>query len=241
MAHELAILSPEKALITYRLAGLGTRIMAHIVDLLIWGVFVGVMSFALTFAQVPFLIMPLIPMSLMLYFILAEGLWNGYTVGKRALGVRVCMDDGRPVTFMAAVSRNMIRPADMLPGTYLLGIAAMFTNPRGQRLGDLFARTIVVHTNRAVPRFTPAPHVLGLHPLEQHVGDLKNMTADEYTALRRLCDRFPELPTNVQNRLMRDVWRPIAIRRHVKSLPNIHDIYLAEAVVMKYGRDHGLL
>jgi hypothetical protein len=177
----------------------------------------------------------------MLYFILLEGLWNGYTLGKRALGIRVCMDDGRPVTFMASVSRNMIRPADMLPGTYLLGIAAMFTNPKGQRLGDLFARTIVVHTGRAVPRFTPAPHVLGLHPLEQHVGDLKGMTSDEYNALRRLCDRFPELPANVQNRLMRDVWRPIAIKRHIKSLPNIHDIYIAEAVVMKYGRDHGLL
>lgn len=241
MAHELAILSPEKALITYRLAGLGTRMMAHIVDLLLWCVFIGVLSVVLTLAHVPFLIMPLTPLSLMLYFILLEGLWNGYTVGKRAMQIRVCMEDGRPVTFMAAVSRNMIRPADMLPGTYLLGIAAMFTNPRGQRLGDLFARTVVVHTTRALPRFTPAPHVLGLHPLEQHVGDLKGMTSDEYNALRRLCDRFPELPTNVQNRLMRDVWRPIAIRRHIKSLPNIHDIYVAEAVVMKYGRDHGLL
>lgn len=241
MAHELAILSPEKALITYRLAGMGTRMMAHIVDLLLWGVFIGVLSVILALAQVPFLIMPLTPLSLMLYFILLEGLWNGFTIGKRAMQIRVCMEDGRPVTFMAAVSRNMIRPADMLPGTYLLGIAAMFTNPRGQRLGDLFARTVVVHTTRAQPRFTPAPHVLGLHPLEQHVGDLKGMTSDEYNALRRLCDRFPELPSNVQNRLMRDVWRPIAIRRHIKSLPNIHDIYVAEAVVMKYGRDHGLL
>lgn len=241
MAHELAILSPEKALITYRLAGLGTRMMAHVVDLLLWGVFISILSFILAIAQVPFLIMPLTPLSLMLYFILLEGLWNGFTVGKRAMQIRVCMEDGRPVTFMAAVSRNMIRPADMLPGTYLLGIAAMFTNPRGQRLGDLFARTVVVHTTRALPRFTPAPHVLGLHPLEQHVGDLKGLTSDEYNALRRLCDRFPELPTNVQNRLMRDVWRPIAIRRHIKSLPNIHDIYVAEAVVMKYGRDHGLL
>jgi len=241
MAHELAILSPEKALITYRLAGLGTRMMAHVVDLLLWGVFIGILSFILALAHAPFLIMPLTPLSLMLYFILLEGLWNGFTVGKRAMQIRVCMEDGRPVTFMAAVSRNMIRPADMLPGTYLLGIAAMFTNPRGQRLGDLFARTVVVHTTRALPRFTPAPHVLGLHPLEQHVGDLKGLTSDEYNALRRLCDRFPELPTSVQNRLMRDVWRPIAIKRHIKSLPNIHDIYVAEAVVMKYGRDHGLL
>lgn len=241
MAHELAVLSPEKALLTYRLAGLGTRMMAHLLDLLLWGGLVSVLSILLSAAQLPFVLLPLVPLSLMLYFILLEGLWNGYTLGKRALQIRVCMDDGRPVTFMAALSRNLIRPADMLPGTYLVGIAAMFMNPRSQRLGDLFAGTVVVHSNRAVPRFTPAPHALGYHPLEQHVGDLKGMTADEYLALRRLCDRFPELPTQVQNRLMRDVWRPIAIKRHIKSLPNVHDIYVAEAVVMKYGRDHGLL
>lgn len=215
--------------------------MAHAIDLLVWGVLVTVLSTLLAMAQVPFLILPIIPLSLMLYFILLEGLWNGFTVGKRAMQIRVCMDDGRPITFMAALARNMIRPADMLPGTYLLGIAAMFMNPKSQRLGDLFARTVVVHAKRATPRFTPAPHALGYHPLEQHVGDLKGMTLEEYQALRRLCDRFPELPASVQNRLIRDVWRPIAIRRRIKSLPNIHDIYVAEAVVMKYGRDHGLL
>lgn len=241
MAHELALLSPEKALITFRLAGLGTRMAAHALDLMLWGAMLLAMSVALTAAQLPFLVLPLAPLSLMLYFILLEGLWNGFTLGKRAMQIRVCMEDGKPVTFAAAVARNLIRPADMLPGTYLLGIAAMFMNPKSQRLGDLFARTVVVHTGRPEPRFTPAPHVLGLHPLEPHVGDLKGMTDEEYQALRRLCDRFPELPASVQERLMRDVWRPIAIKRHIKSIPNVHDIYVAEAVVMKYGRDRGLL
>jgi hypothetical protein len=89
--------------------------------------------------------------------------------------------------------------------------------------------------------FAAAPHIVGYHPLEAHVGDLRGMTMEEYYALRRFCDRFPELATETQSRMLNEIWSPIALRRNVPKLPNIHPIYLAEAVVMKYGRQHGLL
>ena len=67
------------------------------------------------------------------------------------------------------------------------------------------------------------------------------MTQEEYNALRRLCDRFPELPPPTQAKVIREIWKPIAARREVPDLPNVHPIYTAEAAVMKYGRQHGLL
>jgi hypothetical protein len=33
--HDFAILSPEKTILTYRLAGVGSRVLAHILDLAI--------------------------------------------------------------------------------------------------------------------------------------------------------------------------------------------------------------
>jgi hypothetical protein len=117
----------------------------------------------------------------------------------------------------------------------------MFTTPKSQRIGDLLAGTIVLHERKLEPKFRPAPHTDSLHPLEGSVGELRGMTQEEYWALRRLCDRFPELPRAVQDRLIREVWNPIAYRLKVTSLPNVHPLYLAEAVVMKYGRSHGLL
>jgi uncharacterized RDD family membrane protein YckC len=246
MAQELAILSPEKSVLTYRLAGVGSRLIAHLLDLcIVCLVIVAMMMVGSLLASVgidlSILLLPILPLTVMFYFVLCEWLWNGSTIGKKAAGIRVCMQDGRPITFEAALARNLIRPADMVPGTYMVGIIAMFTNPRSQRLGDLFARTIVVYAKRAEPIFRPAPHVMGVHPLESFVGDLRGMTSEEYVVLRRFCDRFPELPTTVQTRLMQEVWRPIALRRGVKPLNNVHEIYLAEAVVMKYGRIHGLL
>ena len=249
MAQDMVVLSPEKTVLTYRLAGVGSRVMAHIVDLLVIGITLGLIAWALVLLGMALgagpefsaVAMPVFTLGPFVYFILLEGLCNGRTIGKMACQLRVSMADGRPVTFAAAMGRNLLRPADMLPGTYFVGLLAMFTNPRSQRIGDLVAQTVVLHNRRAQARFTPAPHVLGLHPLEPYVGDLRGMTSEEYVALRRFCDRFPELPTSVQTKLVRELWHPIALRRAVPALPNVHELYLAEAVVMKYGRMHGLL
>lgn len=248
MDNEFVILSPEKTILTYRLASLGSRILAHVLDfLIIITVIYGIAAVGIAIGGV---LDPEVGISLtvvfavafpFLYFILLEGLWNGTTVGKKAVGIRVRMADGTPVTFGGALGRNLLRPADMLPGLYFVGIVAIMTNPRSQRIGDIVAGTVVVHERHAIPRFAPAPHTAGTHPFESHVGELRGMTLEEYNALRRFCDRFPELPKHVQEKMLAEVWRPIATRRSVPSIPNVHPLYLAEATVMKYGREHGLL
>lgn len=240
------MLTPEKAIVSYRLANVGSRAIAHFLD---WalilaantgiGIAIGFVSgFEPAFQSVTIIAFYL---GWMAYFILFEGLWNGRTLGKVMIGLRVRMADGTPVTFVAAAGRNLLRFADFIPAGYLLGIISIFTNPKSQRLGDLAAGTIVVLERRGEPRFTPAPYVLGVHPLEASIGDLRGMTRAEYDALKQLCDRFPELPVSVQERLLREVWRPIAMRRAIPDVAGVHPVYLAEATVMKYGRERGML
>lgn len=248
MDQDLTILSPEKTILTYRLAGLGSRIVAHIIDCVlilatlyacsIAGIVAGMVTDQFIATGFLLFIVFLIPFA---YFILLEGLWNGQTVGKKAFGIRVRLADGTPITFMAALGRNIMRPADMVPGLYLVGFLAIFTNAKCQRLGDLIAGTVVCYEKRNPPLAASTPHAVGLHPLEAHVGELRGMTQEEYYALRRFCDRFPELSPATQDRLIQELWVPIAMRRSVPSLPNVHPIYLAEAVVMRYGREKGLL
>ncbi len=248
MEEEFALLSPEKTILTFRLAGMGSRVTAHLLDLLVVAglVVAVVVGVSVTIGLLdPGLAQLIIGAATVLipfgYFTVLEGLWNGQTLGKKATGIRVRMVDGTPVTFSAALGRNLIRPADMLPGSYFVGFVAMFTNAKSQRIGDLVAGTIVCHEKRPETNFSVAPHLDHFHPLEPFVGELAGMTKEEYVALRRFADRFPELPTHVQNKLTREVWEPVAERRKVPALANVHPIYLAEAVVMKYGRDHGLL
>src|SRR5205807_6724132 len=75
------------------------------------------------------------------YFVLFEALNGGRTLGKQALGIRVVMATGHPITPTAAVVRNLVRLLDcyfpLLP--VLPGLLFVFLQRRNQRPGDLAA------------------------------------------------------------------------------------------------------
>ena len=82
------------------------------------------------------------------YFIFFEWLWNGQTPGTRLLKLRVIREDGRPITFWEALARNLLRIFDAIPGfvipIYSIGLITIFASRRDQRVGDIFAGTVVV-------------------------------------------------------------------------------------------------
>jgi uncharacterized RDD family membrane protein YckC len=82
------------------------------------------------------------------YFALFEWLWSGQTPGKRLMKLRVIREDGRPITLWEAIARNLLRIFDAIPGfvvpIYSIGLISIFLNSRDQRVGDLFAGTVVI-------------------------------------------------------------------------------------------------
>lgn len=96
-----------------------------------------------------------------LYFILFEGLTEGGTPGKRALGLQVVRRDGGGVGLEEALLRNLLRPVDLATGVGLLLIA--LTRDR-QRLGDLVAGTAVARLGRPAAR---APEGADAPPLRR--------------------------------------------------------------------------
>jgi len=71
---------------------------------------------------------------------------NGASIGKRARGLRVVMEDGEPVTPEAALTRNLMRFLDAAPYVvpYVVGAYAISNSPKMQRFGDRVAETMVV-------------------------------------------------------------------------------------------------
>jgi uncharacterized RDD family membrane protein YckC len=82
---------------------------------------------------------------------LMELLWGGQTIGKRVLGLRVMDERALKLRPSQVILRNLMRAVDFLPGFYALGGMVSFFSPRGQRLGDLAAGTVVVRTVRTTP------------------------------------------------------------------------------------------
>ncbi len=73
------------------------------------------------------------------------------TLGKMLLGTRVVSEGGQPARLGQIVVRNLLRFLELLPPLWLLGFLVVLSRNR-QRLGDIFARTIVVRRARPAPR-----------------------------------------------------------------------------------------
>jgi uncharacterized RDD family membrane protein YckC len=71
---------------------------------------------------------------------------RGASVGKRARGLRVVMEDGGTVTPEAALIRNLVRFLDAAPYVvpYLVAYRAASKSSKLQRYGDRVAETIVI-------------------------------------------------------------------------------------------------
>jgi uncharacterized RDD family membrane protein YckC len=71
---------------------------------------------------------------------------HGASVGKRARGLRVVMEDGATLTPEAALMRNLLRFLDAAPYVvpYLVGYRTASKSSKLQRYGDRLAETIVV-------------------------------------------------------------------------------------------------
>ena len=76
------------------------------------------------------------------YYFLLEGLF-GSTVGKNLLGLRVLQKNGDTCSIAAAFKRNLLRFVDWLPVLYVVAGVVFSASHERQRLGDLFAGTIV--------------------------------------------------------------------------------------------------
>ena len=91
------------------------------------------------------------------YGIFCELLFNGQTMGKKVLGIRVMDERGLRLRPSQVIVRNLLRAFDMLTLFYAVGgLFALFT-ARSQRLGDLAAGTVVIREIRIRP-----PEVEGL-------------------------------------------------------------------------------
>ncbi len=165
----LIIETPERVQLEFALASIGNRFLAVVVDHIIQFFTIFVVTWALIsltqlskltesgtakamLAQMPkwtiAILIILIFLIFASYFVVFEWIWNGQTPGKRLMKLRVIREDGRPITFWESLARNLLRLFDTFPGfvipIYSIGLITIFMSNRDQRLGDLFAGTVVV-------------------------------------------------------------------------------------------------
>lgn len=175
---------PEGVPISFELASMGARFGAQFLDLMITciGLFLllwlvvwlnllpdtalgAMFALLIFFVRVP-------------YYILSELIWNGRTLGKRIVKIRVISANGRRLTPHQITARNLLKEVEVFtPATMMLTtgsdwisvllllawitfvITVPLFNRKRQRVGDMIAGTIVVEQPRFVllPDLAAAP------------------------------------------------------------------------------------
>jgi uncharacterized RDD family membrane protein YckC len=169
MDRTLSVQTPESIAFSYELAGLGSRFLAVIIDLLVQiAIFAAIIwGLALIAAGQPraqilsaagskyaesiatAFVVALLFIVFFAYFIVFEAFWNGRTPGKRLMGLRVVRDGGYPLDFTSAAIRNLVRVGEVILGFYAISAIASVASAQNKRLGDMAAGTIVVRDSPA--------------------------------------------------------------------------------------------
>jgi uncharacterized RDD family membrane protein YckC len=166
--------TPEGITIELRPAGITSRFCAFLLDWLIRIVIIYAFAMvASTMSGIGTALFLILLFALeWLYPVAFELSRWGATPGKRALGLKVVMDSGLPITPAASFTRNLLRVADFLPLMYGFALASMLVRKDFKRLGDIAAATLVVYQPLPSPKSTahdirPMAPAIPLAPRDQ--------------------------------------------------------------------------
>lgn len=207
----IAIETPENVTLELTLAGVGSRMAAALLDMLIQFalIFASGIVMAVTFEgeeaealQIAIVAVVLF-VTLFCYDVAFETLGGGRTPGKRATGLRVVRERGEPVGFVASAIRTLLRLVDGMPTLYSVGVVAIVLSSKNQRLGDMAAGTIVVREriDAAAPAWSAADAAA---PVDD-AWDVGGVTREEAVTVRAFLARRDQLDAEARARLAREL------------------------------------
>ncbi len=144
---ELQINTTQNVKIAFRASGAGERLLAFIIDMAIKIGYLMLMSYVFgafdnmdQWSQIA--INTVLSFPVMFYTLALESLFEGQTIGKRVLKIKVVKIDGYQASFADYVVRWFFRIVDIY--IFGMGFFVMLFSKKNQRIGDMAAGTAVI-------------------------------------------------------------------------------------------------
>jgi len=223
--------TPENVELRQRLAGIGSRFIAGLLDnLIIAAVYLLIFLVMLLsngfdslrriaegpdFTSWSFALLIIVLFLIHWgYFLFFELVMNGQSPGKRAMRLRVVKEGGSPIGVVDLVIRNLLRVVDALPFGYGVGGVAMFASRKVQRLGDLAAGTVVIAYGTADYSANTDRRVKTDWERETSAESLRatGLTPEEYRALSNYWARRHQLTLDARIRILPGLLKPVIER-----------------------------
>ena len=144
--QKISIQTTQNVRIEYVLAGIGDRILAYLIDILIiiaYATVLGLLFNALS-VEPSVTVVVLLALPAFLYHLLCEMFLDGQSVGKRQMKIKVVKLDGSSPGLGAFLMRWILRLIDLNMFGGGIAVLCIAITTHDQRLGDLAAGTTVV-------------------------------------------------------------------------------------------------
>jgi len=243
------IITPEAVVLEFDTAGAGSRLVAESIDILIQLTALVLLFIAVALAAASLqgaswvaLVLLFVMMFLILvgYPVAMETLWNGRTLGKAALGLRVVTEEGGPIRFRHAALRGIIGLFEIWAFQGLPALLAIILSKKNQRLGDMAAGTLVLRERAAggvavALSFPPPPGC------ESYVAslDVSSLSTEQYGVIRSFLRRVLDLTPAARGAVAVRLANPVAIQlNHTPPHMISPELFLA-CVASAYQLRHG--
>jgi uncharacterized RDD family membrane protein YckC len=242
------IVTPEAVVLEFETAGISSRALAKLIDLLILGLLLGIVlvivglfgaASGTTDGSAFGVIVSVISgfLALFGYWCGLETWMRGRTVGKAALGLRVVTVEGGPIRFRHAFLRAVGGIVDfIIPPGGSAAIASALLTPRTQRLGDLAAGTMVLRDRRAVGVAAAVTYTLPPGEFaDYHLRlDTSAMREADYLVLRRFLLRSKELTPAAHAHLVNELDTHLQTRLRIRRPTHLHPEWFLQCVGAAY-------
>ncbi|OCX50761.1 hypothetical protein BEL04_18685 [Mucilaginibacter sp. PPCGB 2223] len=140
--------------IDYEVADLGERVLGRLADI---GIFVGLALVLLFLASLTswnevfgILLIIVYLVAFVFYDLLCELFFNGQSIGKRVMKIKVISIDGSRPSFGQYLIRWLFRIVDFSIGSGICALIAVAVSQKKQRIGDMVAGTTLIKTKPRV-------------------------------------------------------------------------------------------
>lgn len=158
---ELTINTTQNVPVNFTAASIGDRLLAQIIDMLIKIAYLIVVFYGITFFSIDSLfnhldqwsiigIYVIIALPFIFYSLVQESLWEGKTMGKKIMKIKVIKLDGYQAGFGDYLIRWLFRLVEISLGNGVIALISILISKKNQRLGDIAAGTAVISLKQKI-------------------------------------------------------------------------------------------
>ncbi|WP_166654733.1 MULTISPECIES: RDD family protein [Mycobacteriaceae] len=235
------VVTGDAVVLDVQIAQLPVRAVGALIDLTVMmiGYVIGVLLWAATITQFDEALSAavLIIFTLLVivgYPVVFETATRGRSLGKMAMGLRVVSDDGGPERFRQALFRGLAGFVEIF--TFMGGPAVICSmiSPRGKRIGDVFAGTVVI--SERGPKLPPPPVMPPALAWWASSLELSALTPDQAELARQFLARAPQLTPEIRNEMAYRIAAEVAGRISPPPPPGVPPQYVLAAVLAERHR-----